>query len=228
MTLPRRTFLGLMGAALPVGASAFDLRSGSGSSRPSEPPPGSVGRLSAMLMRGKDNRNFFLTSLLVLADGGAWYAAFQRRVVQRDEDRIGILRDIPLLGQLFAPSLRSSDFSASRQIGLSLRLGETLIVDLHRSQLSRQQLAHELMSGKRLVPALQLPNAAEPVQSVGVANQKISYFLVGGPAPVNLDSPPAPFMALSQGAQAEPIGRAFNSGKLLLVSVSPSILTGWS
>ncbi len=228
MTIPRRTFLGLAAAFLPASAMAFDFRSGADSSRPSEPPPGSVGRQSQMLFVGQGNRRFGLKSLLVLGDNAAWYASFQRRVVQRDEDRIGILRDIPLVGQLFAPRLRSRDFDASRQIGLTFRVNDAMVVDLHRSKLSRQALAQKLLNSDETGPILRLPGASGPVRTVGVVNQKISYFLVSAPLPVQSFSPPAPLRALAGGTPATEIGRAYNNGEALLVSVSPSIFTNWS
>ncbi|GAB5470753.1 MAG: hypothetical protein Kilf2KO_37830 [Rhodospirillales bacterium] len=221
--------LGASGLLAGRPASAFDLRSGSGSDRPHEDlGPGARGRLSKMLFRGEGNRQFGLSSLLVLADEGAWYADFSRRVVQRDEDRVGILRDVPLLGQFFAPTLRARDFSESRQIGLAFQLDETLLIDLHRSGQSRQQLAEAIMAGTDRPGTLALAGSAKPVQTVGAANQKISYFLLGGPSPVNPEQPPKPLRQLAGGAQAQQIGRAYNNGETLLVLVRPSILTGWS
>ncbi len=228
MTMPRRTFLGLAASVLPASAMAFDFRSGSGSSRPSEPPPGSVGRQSQMLFVGEGNRRFGLTSLLVLGDNAAWYADFKSRVVKRDEDRIGILRDIPLVGKLFAPRLRTGDFNASREIGLTFRVNDAMVVDLHRSKLTRQALAQKLLNREETAPILRLPGARGPVRTVGVVNQKISYFLVSAPLPVQSYSPPAPLRALAGGTPATQIGRAYNNGEALLVSVSPSIFTGWS
>lgn len=229
MSTTRRSLLALAAAALPATALAFDLRSGSNSDNPlQKPSPGGSGRLSRMSFRGEGNRQFSLSSLLVLADGGAWYADFARRVVQRDEDKLGILRDIPLVGGLFTPTLRGRDFDASRQIGLAFQLGDSLLVDLHRSGLSRRQLAERLLAADKAAPALTLPGAGKPVETVGAANQTISYFLIGGPAAVAPGRPPAALTALAAGEAAQPIGRAYAKANNLLLLVSPSILTGWS
>ncbi|MEO1192572.1 MAG: hypothetical protein AAFY02_12495 [Pseudomonadota bacterium] len=169
-----------------------------------------------------------MTSVLVLDDSGAWYSDFTGRVLRRDEDRIGILRDIPLVGRFFTPTLRARDFSQALQIGLVFQLEETLLIDLHRSGRSRQQLSQALMSGQEPGPALSLAGASGPVRTIGAANQRISYFTVGGPPPVNPVQPPKPLRLLSNGAQAREIGRAYNKGETLLTVVNPSILTGWS
>jgi len=229
MTLPRRTFLGLAAGLLPASALAVELRSGSGGDSPTfQAPPGGGGRMGKMLFRGTSNRQFGLSSILVLADGGAWYADFTNRVVRRDEDKLGILRDIPLVGQFFAPTLRGRDFIASQQIGLTFQLKDTLLVDLHRTDLARQQLAQRILSAEARPPVLTMPSAGQPVQTVAVANQKISYFLLGPPSPVGPDSAPAPLRALAAGETVRSIGKAYVKGSDLLVLVSPSILTGWS
>lgn len=225
--MKRRTFLAAAASLLPASALAFDLRSGSDGRGERNEPLGS-GRLSKMLFRGEGNRQFGLTNVLVLADSGAWYADFKTSVVRRDEDKIGILSDIPLVGDLFAPRLRGNDFSASRQIGLAFQLDDTLLLDLHRSELARQQLAQQILSSQRPGAALVLPGAPGPVRTVGAANQKISYFLIGGPGPVSPTQPPKPLRSLANGAQARQIGAAYNNGETLLTLVRPSILTGWS
>ncbi len=224
--MKRRSFLAAAASLLPASALAFDLRSGSDGRGERDEPLGS-GRLSKMLFRGEGNRQFGLSNLLVLAESGAWYADFRTRVVRRDEDRIGILHDIPLVGDLFAPRLRGSDFNAGRQIGLTFQLDDTLLIDLHRSELARRQLAQQIVSSQQTMPALTLPNAPGPVRSVGAANQKISYFLIGGPAPVSSSQPPKPLRSLANGAEATQIGAAYNNGEALLALVRPSILNGW-
>ncbi len=223
----RRLFLAAAATLLPAGALAFDLKSGSDGRGERNEPLGS-GRLSKMLFRGEGNRQFGLTDILVLADSGAWYADFTTRVIRRDEDRIGILRDIPIVGNLFAPRLSGRDFSSNLQIGLVFQLGDTLLVDLHRSELARRQLAQQLLSKQEMTPPLILPGSRAPVRSVAAANQKISYFLVGAPLPVMASHAPQPLRALAEGAEATRIGAAYNNGETLLTLVRPSILNGWS
>ncbi len=225
--MKRRTFLAGAAALLPASALGFDLRSGSDGRGDRNEPLGS-GRLSKMLFRGEGNRQFGLSNLLVLADSGAWYADFSRSVVRRDEDKIGILRDIPLVGNLFAPRLRGSDFNANRQIGLAFQLDDTLLIDLHRSELARRQLAQQLLTQQEQTPPLTLHGASGPVRTFGAANQRISYFLVRGPLPVWAEQPPKPLRSLANGAEPRRIGAAYNNGEALLALVRPSILTGWS
>ena len=224
--LRRRSFLAAAATLLATPALAIDLKSGSGGRGDRNEPLGS-GRLSSMSFRGEGNRQFQLTNLLVLADGGAWYADFQRRVVRRDEDKIGILADIPIVGSLFTPRLRGKNFDHSLQLGLVFQLNDTLLIDLHRSKLARQQLAQKLIASKERSPALTLPGASGPVQSVGAANQKISYFMIGGPDGVVPGQPPRPLAALAEGTPVTGIGAAYNNGQTLLTLVRPSILTGW-
>ncbi len=230
--LRRRAFLAAATSLLATpmladSARAIEWKSGSDGRGERTEPLGS-GRLSSMTFRGEGNRQFKLTNLLVLADGGAWYADFQRRVVRRDEDKIGILADIPLVGSLFTPRLRGKNFDHSLQLGLVFQLNDTLLIDLHRSKLAREQLAEKLIASKERSPTLTLPGASGPVQSVGAANQKISYFLIGGPDAVAPGQAPKPLVALAEGAQATGIGSAYNNGQTLLTLVRPSILTGWS
>ncbi len=225
--MKRRTFLAAAASLLPASALAFDVRTGSGGRDERNEPLGS-GRLSKMLFRGEGNRQFGLSNVLVLADTGAWYADFKTSVVRRDEDKIGFLRDIPLVGNLFAPRLRGRDFDANRQIGLAFQLDDTLLLDLHRSELARQQLAQQIMSSQSSAPNLVLPGAPGPVRTIGAANQKISYFLIRGPGAVSPSQPPKPLRSLANGAQATRIGTAYNNGEALLTLVRPSILTGWS
>lgn len=225
--MKRRSFLAAAASLLPASAFAIELRGGFDGRGERNEPLGS-GRLSKMLFRGEGNRQFGLSNVLVLADGGAWYADFKTSVVRRDEDKIGILSDLPLIGDLFAPRLRGRDFGANRQIGLAFQLDDTLLIDLHRSELARQQLAQQILSSQDPSPSLVLPGAPGPVRTIGAANQKISYFLIGGPGPVSMTQPPKPLRSLANGAQAQRIGTAYNNGEALLTLVRPSILTGWS
>lgn len=235
MPLTRRALLALAAtaAAIPRGAEAFDTTFGKPENSPTaEPPDGEI--VDFMRLRLDDNSSFAARSGLVVTDAGAWFGSFKGQTVVRDENKIGIVKDIPLIGGLFSDRLRAKDFDPALRIGSVFRVEETLVVDLHLTRVTVDVLATTLLAGSgRPQESLAIPAGAGEKQvpkSLVVANQMVSYHtpaaVLSGVDPAK---PPAALAALAEPGLAELIGDAFRHAEgHLLTLVRPSILTGWS
>ncbi|HKY94593.1 MAG TPA: hypothetical protein VJL84_04775 [Kiloniellales bacterium] len=230
MTLSRRTLL-LAGAGLLAAgpAAAIETTWGSKSGQPWEDHGGSK-RGDFMPFKLKGNKAFTARQILVVTDAGAYGGDFTGQVFVRDENKIGIVKDIPLVGALFDQRLRGKDFDPNQRIGTALQLGDTLVIDLHVTKVTLQTLAAQLVnSGERPTSSLALPEG-RTVQAVVAANDFWSY-TVGGKVLNAVDpaKPPAALAALASGITADQVGEAYRHPEgALLVLVRPSILTGWS
>jgi hypothetical protein len=231
MTITRRKLL-ISGAVLLAAgpAAAIETTGGSNSGQPLE-DHGESKRRDYMAFKLKDNKAFTARQVLVVTDAGAYGGTLDGEVYVRDENKIGIVKDIPLIGGLFDERLRARDFDPAQRIGTALQLGETLAVDLHTTKITLQALASQLVSpGKgRPTVSASLPDG-KVITSVVAANDFWSY-TVGAKVLSALDpaSPPAALAALASGVTAEQVGEAYRHPEgALLVLVHPSILTGWS
>jgi len=210
------------------GAGAFEFRFGS-EGRGQDSGPDDTGRSSQMLFTLAGGARFKAKSLLIVTDSGAYTVAFARKVTRRDEDKIGIVRDAPLVGGLFTDRLRGKNFDPSLRIGPLYGLEETLVADLRRGGGSLQDAAAEIETKGTPPPRpFTLRGQDQPVAALRVANQKISYG-VAGPQFTQwrqgLDSPA--LRALANGKTAESLGGAYRSERQLLLLVNPSILTDY-
>lgn len=232
MSITRRSLLTLAALALPAGAQAFEFKWGGNSDAPGMQHRDEAGGFDFMRLELRNGDFFTARSGLIVTDAGAYYGSFAGRVRVRDENKIGIVKDIPLVGGLFTDRLRGRDFDPALQIGQVYRLDETLVVDLHLTRQTLDALAVRLLSpSDSPTPTLRFPGAGGAVvQSLVVANQTVSYHLpAGGFPPVRAGNPPAVLQALTQPGKAEPIGQAYRHAEgHLLTLVRPSILTGWS
>jgi hypothetical protein len=211
-------------------AAAIETTWGSKSGQPWENE--SAGKRSDfMAFKMKGNKSFTARQLLVVTNAGAYGGKLDGQVQVRDENKIGILRDVPLVGQLFTERLRGKDFDPEYRIGTALQLGDTLVVDLHTTKITLQTLASQLVNAGQGRPTTSaaLPEG-KTIQAVVAANDFWSY-TVGGKVLNAIDpkSPPAALAALASGVTAEQVGEAYRHPEgALLVLVPPSILTGWS
>lgn len=230
MTLSRRMLL-LAGAGLLAAgpARAIETTWGSKSGQPWENQSGSK-RSDFMPFKLKGNKAFTARQILIVTDAGAYGGALTGEVFVRDENKIGIVKDIPLLGALFDDRLRGKDFDPSYQIGSALQLGDTLVLDLHWTKVTLQALAAQIVNGgKRPTASASLPDG-QTIQAVVAANDFWSY-TVGAKVLAAIDpaKPPAALAALASGVTADQVGQAYRHPQgALLVLVRPSILTGWS
>lgn len=230
MALSRRTLL-IAGAGLLAAtpALAVDTTWGSKSDQPWDNQSGSK-RGDYMPFKLKGNKAFTARQIIVITDAGAFGGAMTGKVNTRDENKIGIVKDIPLLGGLFEDRLRAKDFDSKLRIGTALQLGDTLVVDLHRTKVTLQTLASQIVnSGKKPSGSATLPEGGT-IQGVIAANDTWSYSVNGSVlAAIDPSKPPAALAALASGVTADQVGEAYrNTSGALLVLVRPSILTGWS
>lgn len=211
-------------------AAAIETTWGSKSGQPWEDE--SAGKRSDFMpFKLKGNKAFTARQILVVTNGGAYGGKLDGQVQVRDENKIGILRDIPLVGQLFTAGLRGKDFDPSQRIGTALQLGDTLVIDLHTTKITLQTLAMQLTApgASRPTTSASLPEG-KAIEAVVAANDYWSY-TVGGKVLNAIDpkAPPAALAALAGGITAEQVGEAYRHPEgALLVLVRPSILTGWS
>lgn len=233
MPLSRRSLLGLLAAAAASPAAALDTTLGSPGENPGmKTPDGEV--VDYMRLRLTDNSSFAARSGLVVTDSGAWFGSFKGKTVVRDENKIGIVKDIPLVGELFSDRLRGQDFDPSLRIGTVYRVDETLVVDLHRTKVTLEVLATTLLAAAgRPTESLAMPGlGGDPVvpRSLIAANQLVSYHVPAAVlAGVDPASPPPALSALAAGGAGEALGEAYrHADGHLLTLVRPSILTGWS
>ena len=234
MSLTRRALLaagaGLLPAiALGSPAAAIETTGGSNSGQPQENQPGLIGPRDYMPFVLEGDRGFTARLVLVVTDAGAYGGALDRQVYVRDENKIGILRDVPLVGQLFSERLRGRDFDPALRIGTALQLGDTLVIDLHRTKVTLQTKAASLSGSGRPTVGASLPEGPV-IQTLVAANDTWSYHVNGTVlSPLDPASPPAALAALASGVEAELVGEAYaHPDGHLLVLVRPSILTGWS
>ncbi len=238
MTMTRRTLLGLAAGLVPASAltsraGAFETTFGSPGENPGmQTPDGEI--VDYMKLRLTDNSSFAARSGLVVTDAGAWFGAFRGKTVVRDENKIGIVKDIPLVGELFSDRLREQDFDPALRIGSVFRIGETLVVDLHLTRVTVEALAQSLLQGSgRPSESLTLPGfGGERLvpRSLIAANQTVSYHVPAAVlAGVDPATPPEALVLLAEPGRAEVIGEAYrHADGHLLTLVRPSILTGWS
>jgi hypothetical protein len=230
MTITRRKLLISAAVVLAAGpAAAVETTWGSPSGQPQENEPGLIGPRDYMPFVLESNQGFTARQVLVVTDAGAYGGALDRQVFVRDENKIGILRDIPLVGQLFSERLRGKDFDPAMRIGTALKLGDTLVVDLHRTKVTLQTKAASLSGAGRPTVSASL-SEGEVIKSLVAANDTWSYHVNGTVlAPLDPAAPPAALAALAGGVEAELVGEAYAHPEgHLLVLVRPSILTGWS
>jgi hypothetical protein len=231
MTLTRRTLLLASAGLLAAGpALAVETTWGSKSGQPWDNQSGSK-RSDYMPFKLKGNKAFTARQILVVTDAGAYGGALTGQVSTRDENKIGIVKDIPLIGGLFDDRLRGKDFDPKMRIGTALQLGDTLIVDLHFTKVTLQTLASQLVNSGQGRPktSASLPEG-KTIEAVVAANDFWSYS-VGGKVLTGIDpaKPPAALAALASGVTADQVGEAYrHPSGALLVLVPPSILTGWS
>jgi len=233
MTVTRRTLLSLAAAFLPARAFAIETTFGKPDNSPgAETPDGEI--VDYMRLRLQDNSSFAARSGLVVTDAGAWFGEFRGKTVVRDENKIGIVKDIPLVGELFSERLRAKDFEPQLRIGSVFRVEETLVVDLHLTRITVDTLAQSLLNGSgRPTESLAIPGyGGERVvpKSLITANQLVSYHVPAAVlAGVDPARPPAALTLLAEPGRAELIGEAYRHAEgHLLTLVRPSILTGWS
>lgn len=232
MSLSRRSLLGLAASLLPGAALATEFTWGKSENSPTVQPDTS-GRWDFMRFLLRGNRNFTARQALVLTDAAAYSGSFAGRVMLRDENRIGILRDIPLVGEFFQNRLRGRDFDPTLQVGLAYQAGETLVLDLHRTRITLDTLAQRFVEAgsETGVQSLAMPDSGVTVRTLIAANQTISAHVTAAIlSPVTAGSAPA---ALQQLAAADPaviqVGEVYRHPEgHLLVLVRPSILTGWN
>ncbi len=240
MPMTRRALLALAATAAAIpstfassAAQAFDTTFGKPENSPTaEPPDGET--VDYMRLRLTDNSSFAARDGLVVSDAGAWYGSFKGKTVVRDENKIGIVKDIPLIGGLFSDRLREQDFDPTLRIGSVFRVGKTLVIDLHLTRVTVEVLAATLLAGKgRPQESLSLPGPGgerQVPQSLIAANQTVSYHVPAAVlSGVDPAKPPAALSALAEAGEAELIGDAYrHAAGHLLTLVRPSILTGWS
>jgi hypothetical protein len=233
MTVTRRALLGLAAGFAPATALAFETTFGSPGENPGmTTPDGEI--VDYMKLRLADNASFAARSGLVVTDAGAWFGAFRGKTVVRDENKIGIVKDIPLVGELFSDRLREKDFDPALRIGSVFRVGETLVIDLHLTRVTVDTLAQTLLNGSgRPSESLTLPDfGGERLvpKSLIAANQMVSYHVPAAVlAGVDPARPPEALTLLAEPGRAEVIGEAYRHAEgHLLTLVRPSILTGWS
>lgn len=233
MTYSRRHLLGLAAfgpLVLTAGpAAAIETEFGREEDSPQSDPE-QIGELDFMRFLLKGNENFTARRVLVLTDAAAYGGSLEGQVTVRDEDKIGIVEDIPLVGGLFRDRLRAQDFDPAQRIGTAYRLDDTLVLDLHMTRITLQTLAarHAESGSPAGSASLALPNGTT-VQSLVAANQKVSYHATAALLrPVTAPGDPGlQALAASEGA-AQPVGEVYaHEGGHLLTLVRPSILTGW-
>lgn len=230
MAFTRRSLLALTALSLipGTGALALDTQSGTKGGNPQSEPP-SEETVDFMRLTLPGNRSFAARHALVLTDAGAWYGALKGKTVKRNEDKIGIVKDVPILGDLFSERLRSKDFDPALMIGRVFRVEEVLVVDLHLTRVTTQALAQRLLGGERPTESLTLPGGGVP-RSLITANQSVSYHVPAAAlSAVDPAQAPAALRALADNIEPLAIGEAYRHAEgHLLTLVRPSLLTGWS
>lgn len=234
MSVSRRHLLGLAALAplaLTAGdAAAIDFDFGRDEDGPDQDSE-QLGRIDYMPFRLKGNVDFTARRVLLLTDAAAYGGSLEGRVTVRDEDKIGIVEDVPLVGGLFSDRLRAKDFDPARRIGTAYRVDDALVLDLHLTRITLQGLAQRFAEAGSdpASPSATLPGSGQVVRSLVAANQKVSYHANAALlSPVVAPGNPTLAALAGSEAAAQPVGEVYDlDGEHLLVHVRPSILTGW-
>ncbi len=228
--LTRRSLLAVAALSVIPGGAAFAIETtfGSKGGNPLSEPQGDES-VDFMRLTLPNNHSFAAREALLLTDAGAWFGALKGKTVRRDEDKIGIVKDIPFVGGLFSERLREKDFDPSLMIGRVFRVEEVLVVDLHLTRVTTQALAQRLLAGERPKESLRLPGGAVP-GSLITANQSVSYHVPAAAlSAVDPAKPPAALRSLADNVEPLAIGEAYRHAQgHILTLVRPSLLTGWS
>ena len=222
-----------------VPTSAIESDFGGPDNRNAE--PGYVGPLSSITLRDKSNRSFTIKGLVAIASGRVYGGHIDGGIKPRDEDKIGIVRDIPLAGQFFTERLRAKDFDPGLRIGTVYRHEGVLIIDLRAG--STTAAGEPLPGDMPLMPRLRslgesgqptlrklLVSSGAEVTGLRVVNQTQSFDVPLGTLrslPDNGKLSELSRLPASPWFFTTPVGEAYLRGPELLLLVRPSILTGW-
>lgn len=130
---------------------------------------------------------------LITTSVATWGIDLRHPVPRIDENRLSA-RKLPLLGQMFRPTLRQQ-FSGAVLLGSLVLLGPILVLALGRSRLSRRP------------------------REVVLLNGKTSYRPRQAPVPVNAKLP-----AIGDLRRHRTVGSAYRKGDSLLILIRPTIL----
>ncbi len=248
-------FVALLGVGLTPWASSATAGPGAGF----DPKVDLEVTESTISIHDSQNRNYDLDAMVLLVNPPGLkgnpalvYGARTFNAVRwRNEDRIGVMRDLPLVGKLFSERIRPGDIRPENRVGSAYRLDGILIVDLRREvagegsdvampsvQAIRESLKHALAARADRLRGLNLGDrGGPPVEEVSVLNRELSQTLVAGSFVAQTAA--APFIGKPAGSAAGPavsripvlepwvkaVGAVYRSGGRLIVVVEPTILT---